>query len=75
MNPLVERFGVFMPGVLVQPSRDFDPNLIRGELTKDAAEMSLNFRYAQKKKRVITMPGSTALNYTMDKGFMWYVLF
>ena len=71
MNPLVERFGVqFMPGVLVQPSRDFDPDLIRGELTKDAAEMSLNYADLQKKKRVITMPGATALNYTMDKGFM-----
>ena len=71
MNPLVECFGVqFMPGVLVQPSRDFDPDLIRGELTKDAAEMSLNYADLQKKKRVITMPGATALNYTMDKGFM-----
>lgn len=70
-DPLVERFGVqFMPGVLVQPSRDFDPDLIRGELTKDAAEMSLNYADLQKKKRVITMPGATALNYTMDKGFM-----
>ena len=62
MNPLVERFGVqFMPGVLVQRSRYFDPDLIRGELTKDAAEMSLNYADLQKKKRVITMPGATAL--------------
>ena len=71
MNPLVERFGVqFMPGILVQPSRDFDPDLIRGELTKDAAEMSLNYADLQKKKRVITMPGAMALSYTTDKGFM-----
>ncbi len=70
MNPLVERFGVqFMSGVLVQPSKDFDADLIRGELTKDAAEMSLNYADLLKKKRVITMPGATGLSYTMDKGF------
>lgn len=70
MNPLVERFGVqFDPGVLVQPSKDFDPDLIRGELTKDAAEMSLYYDDLMKKKRVISMPGATGLSYRLDKGY------
>ncbi len=50
MNPLVERFGVqFMPGVLVQPSRDFDPDLIRGIDERCRGDVP-NYADLQKKK-------------------------
>ena len=70
MNPLVEPFGVrFMPGMLVQPTKDFNVDLIQCDVTKAAAEMTYAYERLLKKKNKITMPGAVGLDYTTDKGF------
>lgn len=70
MNPLAERFGVrFMPGILVQPGRDFDADLLMCGLTEDAAKMSDRYKRSRDKKEIITMPGAVGLEYCTDKGF------
>lgn len=70
MNPLIEQLGVqFMPGRLVQLSKDFAPDLIIGDVTKEAAEMSEDYAYLLKRDYKMTFPGSAGLAYTEDKGF------
>lgn len=70
MNPLVEPLGVqFMPGRLVQPTKDFDEELIQCNLTKEAAEMSYAYANLLKKKKKITMPGAVGLSYEQNRGF------
>ncbi len=70
MNPLIERFGVqFIPGRLVKKSENYQPDFIITTPTKEAAEFSYIFNSMYRQKYVATMPGTTGLSYTTDKGF------
>ncbi|MEN6618021.1 MAG: Gldg family protein [Rikenellaceae bacterium] len=70
MNPVVAQFGVeFMPGRLVKPSLNFMPDFIIATPTKEAADMMYMLKTMRKKDYVVSMPGTTSLKYTEDKGF------
>ncbi|MFA5848282.1 MAG: Gldg family protein [Bacteroidales bacterium] len=70
MNPLVAQFGVeFMPGRLVKPSVNFSPDFIMAYPTPEGAEMMYLLDEMIKEDYVATMPGTTGLKYTEDKGY------
>ncbi len=70
MNPLVASFGVkFMPGRLVKPSENYSPDFIIATPTKQGAEMIYFLDDMRKEDYVATMPGTTGLEYTKDKGY------
>lgn len=70
MNSLVEQFGVkFMPGQLVYPTKDFTADLIQAKPTKEAGEFSYIFADMLRREKVVTMPSTTGLEYSTDKGF------
>ena len=76
MNPIVESFGVkFLPGRLVKTSENFDPDFIIARPTKEAKDIAYVFETLYRREYVVTMPGSTALEYTEDKGFQVTPLF
>ena len=76
MNPIVEQFGVkFLPGRLVKVSENFDPDFIIARPTKEAQDIAYIFETLYRREYVVTMPGSTALEYTEDKGFKVTPLF
>ncbi len=71
MNPLAEKIGVrFEAGTLVQPTKDYQADLVQGIITKEAAEMSHEYAKLLKKKFKIVMPGAVALNYRKDTDFL-----
>lgn len=71
MNPLVEKLGVrFEPGTLVQPTKDYRADLVQGEVTKKAAEMSHEYAKLLKKKFKVVMPGAVGLSYRTDTDFL-----
>lgn len=71
VNPLVEALGVrFLPGTLVQPTKDYRADLIQGEVTEDAAEISREYARLLKKKLKIVMPGAVGLSYRTDMDFV-----
>jgi len=70
MDELVAPFGVhFVPGMLVNPSRNFLPDFIISKPTKAAGELSYIYKEMRKRKTVVTMPTAVGLEYTTDKGF------
>ena len=76
MNPIVEQFGVkFLSGRLVKVSENFDPDFIIARPTKEAQDIAYIFETLYRREYVVTMPGSTALEYTEDKGFKVTPLF
>ncbi len=76
MNPLIEQFGVqFMPGRLVKKSENYQPDFIISTPTKEAGEFSYIFKNMIAWEQVVTMPSTTGLAYTADKGFTVTPLF
>lgn len=70
LNPFLEQFGVqLIPGVLVQPSENFDPDLVVGNITPEIAPLSYIFDQMQKQKIGVTMPGCAGLKYEQKNGF------
>ena len=70
MNPIIRSLGVqFMPGRLVHPSENFQADFIIARPTSEAGELSYIFKDMIDRERVLTMPGCTGLEYTVDKGF------
>jgi len=70
MNPLIAQFGVeFLPGRLVKPSVNFSPDFIMTTPTPEGAEMMYLLDEMLKEDYVTTMPGTTGLKYTEDKGY------
>lgn len=70
MNPLAELVGVrFMPGTLVQRSKDFDATLLLCRVTEQAAGTSPAYQKLKKWNRVVSMPGTVGLEYRTDAGF------
>ncbi|OFY44224.1 MAG: ABC transporter [Bacteroidetes bacterium GWF2_40_14] len=70
MNPLIAQFGVeFLPGRLVKPSVNFSPDFIMAKPTPEGAEMMYLLNEMLKKDYITTMPGTTGLKYSEDKGY------
>lgn len=70
MNPIAQKFGItFMPGILVQPTEDFQSDLLVGNITPEAARKfpiySRPYRYGYK----ITMPGTVPMVFDATSGF------
>ena len=69
LNPLLDQLGVqLMPGTLVQPSKEFAPDLVLGGISPAAAAFTKNLAKAAKDSLPVTTPGATGLSY-IDKGF------
>jgi len=76
MNPLVSQFGVeFMPGRLVRPSKNFSPDFIKAQPTREGSDMMYMLNTMRERDLIATMPGTTGLAYTEDKGFKVTELF
>lgn len=70
MNPLLSFLGAeFMPGILVQPSKDFTTDLIFGNLTGEAAQLSQKYQRLRKGDYKIVTPGAVGIKYSEEKGF------
>lgn len=70
MNPIVKKFGIsYLPGVLVQPTEDFLPDLIVGNFTREAGtkfpSYDRPYRYGYK----VVMPGSVPMAFDAASGF------
>ncbi len=76
MNPLISQFGVeFMPGRLFKPSKNFSPDFILAAPAKEGSEMIYHINDMRVEGYVTTMPGTTGLSYTKDKGYKVTELF
>ncbi len=76
MNPLIEPFGVqFMPGRLAKKSENYQPDFIISTPTKEAGAFSYILKTMIASERVVTMPHTTGLAYTADRGFTVTPLF
>lgn len=76
MNPIVEKLGVqFEPGILVRPSKKFQPNLLLLNPTRAAEEISFQFKSIRSREEVLPMPTVSPLSFRTDKGFSVTTLF
>jgi ABC-2 type transport system permease protein len=76
INPLVARLGVtFQPGMLVKPTKKFQPNLILQTPTPAAEKISYHFRTIRRNEMLLPMPTATAVSFTSDSGFSACPLF
>jgi len=70
LNPILAHLGLqFTPGIIVQPSENFDPDLIFGNFTPAALKFSGNFAYLAGNGYKITSPCGAGIAYVADKGF------
>lgn len=70
MNPIARKFGVtFMPGTLVQPSEEFQADLIVGNITPEAAQKFLTYERPHRYGYQITMPGTVPMVFDTTSGF------
>ena len=70
MDELIAPFGVrFVPGVLVNPNANSQPDFIISKPTREAGGLIYVYGEMHKHQRVVTMPGAVGLEYTSDKGF------
>lgn len=76
LNPITQSLGVtFMPGMLVKPSKKFQPNLLLLKPTRESEEIAFHFKSIRQNKQVLPMTTGSALSYTADKGFKVTTLF
>lgn len=70
MNPVAGKFGItFMPGTLVQPTEDFLPSLIVGNITPEAAQKFPTYYQPYRYGYKIAMPGTVPLAFDARSGF------
>lgn len=70
MNPLLASFGLsFMPGILVQESKDFSADLIQANPTSLSGELTRRFYTMWYYGYKITMPTAVGIQQIEDKGF------
>jgi ABC-2 type transport system permease protein len=70
MNAITAQLGVqFLPGRLVKPNPKFQSDLLILKPTKEAKAFSYYLEKMEPRQEVITMPSTTGLAYTKDKGF------
>ncbi|MGN6419987.1 MAG: Gldg family protein, partial [Pseudobacter sp.] len=76
MNAITESLGVqFMEGMLVNPSKDHQQELILSSATPESATFSHYFAIMREKKLMLTTPTAGTLKLTTDKGFKVTTLF
>jgi len=76
INPLVSQLGVeFLPGRLVKPSENFSADFIIALPTKEGSDMIYLIDQMLQGDYVATMPSTTALSYSEDKGYKVTELF
>lgn len=76
MNAITAQLGVqFLPGRLVKPSPKYSADLLILKPSKEAADFSFYLENMRKREEVLTMPSTSALAYTKDKGFNVIPLF
>lgn len=70
VNPLLKQFGVKMnKGTLVQKIKDLTPNVLVGNFTQQALDLSFRLEVPIARKRKIAMPGTASFSCIEDKGF------
>ena len=70
MNPLLASLGLsFMPGILVQESKDFSADLIVANVAKTACDITRRFYVMNYYGYKITMPSSVGIEQIEEKGF------
>jgi ABC-2 type transport system permease protein len=70
MNAITAKLGVqFLPGRLVKPGSKFQSDLIMLRPTPEAADFSFYLKNMRIREEVLTMPSTTALAYSKNKGF------
>lgn len=70
MNPIARKFGVtFMPGILIQQSDDFSPELIVGNITPEASQKFPTYHRPYRYGHKITMPGGVPMVFDTTSGF------
>lgn len=70
MNPLLASLGLsFMPGILVQESKDFSADLIVANVAKTACDITRRFYVMNYYGYKITMPSSIGIEQIEEKGF------
>ncbi|TKC65662.1 ABC transporter [Pedobacter hiemivivus] len=76
MNPIVSKLGVqFLPGRLVKPTEKVSQDLLTLNPTKEAEQFSFHLREMSRQKAPLTMPATSALAFTEDKGYKVTTLF
>lgn len=70
MNPLLAPLGLsFMPGILVQESKDFSADLILASPTQPSLGIAKRFQNMVAWNSKVTMPSAIGIEQTEDKGF------
>lgn len=70
MNPIIAPLGLtFMPGILVQESKDYPADLILAKTTQAASELTREFYRMFYYQYDITMPNTVGIEQISDKGF------
>ena len=70
IKPLLDLLGMELkPGILVQQTKDFSPDLIQATFSQYAVKSSEEYARLQKKKLCIVMPGASSLEVTKNVGF------
>lgn len=79
MNPIIEPFGVrFMPGQLVKPSEEYQPDLIMARPARTTEAEGLSWVWdgmRGDRDVVVTMPGAVAIEQVEDRGWKATPLF
>ena len=70
LNPFLQQFGVQMtPGVLVQTSENFSPDLVVGNVSAEVAPLTYIFDQMSRYNVKVTMPGCAGLTYEKTGDF------
>lgn len=70
LNPIIAPLGVQLePGILVEPTAKYQPDLLTVTPTAAGAATSMYLEGLRKGKSVITMPGTAPLSVTPAQGF------
>ncbi len=70
LNPILQSLGVqMMDGMLVQPNKDFSPELIQPFLTPAVAALTKGLHKDAEDSLCVTMRGAAALSYNTDGPF------
>lgn len=76
MNPMMESIGVkFLPGMLVKPSKKFQPDLLLLNPTRQSEKIAFHFGAIRRYEQVLPMKTAVGLEYATDKGFEVVPLF
>ncbi len=70
LAPVLQPLGIhILPGALVEPSKDFAPDLVMPYLTRTADGLLPDIGKSRRDSIAVSMPAAAALSYDKDKGF------